>query len=418
MKNTQEKDEGTNKIISFFRSILEFFLEPVTSFIADCRSLTWDKVFKDLKKRMKEIFVLKNVLLITMMILQAFQLVFQKIIASRLGNYPYELTVMQSTIVAASFAVLALLNLIGGHIVYGKKTYLTGNPPGWQPLPLPEYEFPEAKGLLGMGKHLYVRSKQLSVFLLTNIHFFYIVTGCCFTLSNFLYYTGARGNYVSGDLVVLFKQFVVPVTMIFSYIFLGTRFRLTHYLGALVILAGILLALGNNFHTDSSNSKVALGLLFLGGVPLSLAVVYFEYALKYRDLDPFVMWTWVNVWEIVFALPLVLVILPIQGIPASMWGQNIANFFSCFFGQKVVVPTDNLCPDSAYWYIGFWLFLISVKVNQAYLIKWNSGSLMWISATCAVPIANLLFTSPYFLHQPFTDYTIGGLILVDRKSVV
>jgi hypothetical protein len=37
--------------------------------------------------------------------------------------------------------------------------------------------------------------------------------------------------------------------------------------------------------------------------------------------------------------------------------------------------------------------LIANKSNQAFLIQQNSGTLMWIAAACAVPLAELIFTS-------------------------
>jgi hypothetical protein len=41
------------------------------------------------------------------------------------------------------------------------------------------------------------------------------------------------------------------------------------------------------------------------------------------------MWTWINLFEIFFALPLCLAMVPIQGIPVSGISENIRSGFHC-----------------------------------------------------------------------------------------
>lgn len=64
-------------------------------------------------------------------------------------------------------------------------------------------------------------------------------------------------------------------------------------------------------------------------------------------------------------------------------------------------------------YIGIvgWLFvayviaLIANKSNQAFLIRQNSGTLMWIAATCAVPLAELIFTSKLIFGEKAASFS-------------
>ena len=68
------------------------------------------------------------------------------------------------------------------------------------------------------------------------------VMGLLFTTYNFLGYSGARGHLVSGPLILLLQQTVIPLTMLFSICFLGRRYFATHILSCACILAGILVS--------------------------------------------------------------------------------------------------------------------------------------------------------------------------------
>ena len=55
------------------------------------------------------------------------------------------------------------------------------------------------------------------------------------------------------------------------------------------------------------------------------------------------MWTWINAFEILFALPLCLAMVPIQGIKVSGISANIRDGFSCLLeGDKFL---HNECED-------------------------------------------------------------------------
>ena len=83
------------------------------------------------------------------------------------------------------------------------------------------------------------------------------VTGLLFTTYNFLGYSGARGHLVSGPLILLLQQTVIPLTMLFSVCFLGRRYFTTHFLSCVSIVAGILVSFvgKERFATNSPGFK-------------------------------------------------------------------------------------------------------------------------------------------------------------------
>jgi drug/metabolite transporter (DMT)-like permease len=65
--------------------------------------------------------------------------------------------------------------------------------------------------------------------------------GTLLTIHNFCLFAGNRNKLVAGPLVVLLEQATVPVTMIVSYLFIGSRFTKMHLAGAALVIAGMVL---------------------------------------------------------------------------------------------------------------------------------------------------------------------------------
>lgn len=77
-------------------------------------------------------------------------------------------------------------------------------------------------------------------------------------------FAGSRGELVSGPLVVLLEQAVVPVSMVVSMVLLGSRYQLSHTAGAALVITGICASTVPTL-VHASGSKVWAALLVLGG---------------------------------------------------------------------------------------------------------------------------------------------------------
>lgn len=53
------------------------------------------------------------------------------------------------------------------------------------------------------------------------------------------------------------------------------------------------------------------------------------------------MWTWINFFEILFALPLVFAIIPIQGVSLSETPDNIKDGYKCLLMGINSLPNDE-----------------------------------------------------------------------------
>jgi drug/metabolite transporter (DMT)-like permease len=231
-------------------------------------------------------------------------------------------------------------------------------------------------------------------------------------------------NYVSnGSLVTLLMQFAIPSSMIISYIFLKTRYKPTQYLGALIVLVGLVIVLLPTFMHPGSNKSaknpVAWAIvLMLSCVPMCLSSVYKEKALGDVDIDPVYMNGWVAVYQFLFSIPLLLPSavasnVSIQDLPDNLW-----NGMRCLAKYDTqMVAADGLTVDNCHWgpaYVGIYImFNVGYNILIILILKYGSSNVLWLAMTVMVPLTNFSFTLPFMPNrQNITWEDVVGLCVI------
>jgi len=225
------------------------------------------------------------------------------------------------------------------------------------------------------------------------------IIGALFTLSNFTLFSGSRGNYLSGPLLTLLQQMTVPFTIALCMIFMKRRFSPLHFVGALIIIAGILFTIWPSLvskEKESNNHWWAALLVVLSSLFQSTAIVYMERNLKYNKMPFLSSWAWINVFELILTIPLVVMIPPIQGISFQDIPANVEHGCQCFFANYNP-ETNGDCGRAAPWFVLFIAVLVANKLLMTYMIKKGSSALVMVSLTCALPLSNLAFASPHLV---------------------
>ena len=92
-----------------------------------------------------------------------------------------------------------------------------------------------------------------------------------------------------GGLVVLLLQSAIPLSICITKVFLGVKYKAFQYIGAGVVLAGIVVALIPQL-TGNSDAAATIAtwasVLVLSCVPMTLSSVYKEKALGDTEIDP------------------------------------------------------------------------------------------------------------------------------------
>ena len=167
------------------------------------------------------------------------------------------------------------------------------------------------------------------------------------------------GAFTSGQVQTIINQFGIPMTLLFSYVFLSSRFVRTQYVGAALIVCGSLLAAvpaggsaGSEDDDGSSDSQPQSVLwygpliLLLSTVPSSLSNVYKQLNLQTVGIDVFYLTTAVSTYQELlgfFFAPL-LSLPGLGGLRLRDIPDNFTSGWRCFLGQHVAGYGCHLPP--------------------------------------------------------------------------
>jgi len=283
-----------------------------------------------------------------------------------------------------------------------------------------------------------------------------IAIAFCDTIA--LYMGILASHNVTAPLRTLLQQGSIPVTMAFSWGFLGRHYRIVHLVGAVAIVMGIFLAIlqiitekGNpgehskQTKVQSSDSMWAV-VFFLSCFPLSIGSCLKEYVLTHETKR--VEMNQVNAWVAACQLIIGLAFSPISyvaanrgqddvvpsitdfpdnfqlGLQCGMWGDSDACNQQCFYVNgnthdchKNTLHCDcglDLAPVSVWLYVGV---CCCFNLIMLYVIKEGTAVLFWISSAAVIPVVSILATSSMYDwlnlgRVKFTIVQICGLVLV------
>jgi hypothetical protein len=236
------------------------------------------------------------------------------------------------------------------------------------------------------------------------------------------------GAVVAGHIQTLLNQAMLPLTMLFSIIFIAASYSIGQYAGAAMILAGALVAAVPSVDaTDSSGRPTqAWGIIVysLGSLPFAASNVYREFLFRGRDeLNIFYMMFWTGLYQFLMSfLSAPLLSLDIfGGTSLSEFPGQVHDGFRCLFGLPVdgftchegVAPVIYLC--------GYVALNFCVSILRLLLIKHGSALLLQITNACALLASNLLFCVPFIMGpdtEEFNYFDAIGLSIVMAGFVV
>eukprot|EP01103_Thecamoeba_quadrilineata_P016233 TRINITY_DN536_c0_g1_i1.p1 TRINITY_DN536_c0_g1~~TRINITY_DN536_c0_g1_i1.p1 ORF type:complete len:512 (-),score=34.41 TRINITY_DN536_c0_g1_i1:663-2198(-) len=225
---------------------------------------------------------------------------------------------------------------------------------------------------------------------------------------------------------------------------LKSYYSIIQYLGATIIMSGLLVTCIGGSQSGSSVGPIFWDLVFFSAtIPLALSGVYKEIAFaEVNDMDVWYLNGWVALFQFLIGIlyaPLAAVMnqppLSVSEIP-----KNLFEGFMCFVAGHNYITTqdtncsilegcsETLCCDSCsgdYSCVSDASALLATSIylvaNLAYnlflllVIKYGSAALMYISSTVVLPLGAICFTFKFIMgcnSQQFNLYTGIGLGLV------
>ena len=236
-------------------------------------------------------------------------------------------------------------------------------------------------------------------------------------------------NFISNaPMIVLVQQSAIPISMAISKTFLKARYTTAQYVGAGVVLLGIVCVLIPNFLTppttnnttsNNNNGSVSeifwVAVLILSCVPMCMSSVYKEKALGEIDIDVVYLNGWVAVFQSLFAIPLCfpsasIINMPYRDIMPNMYGGML-----CWAGINSIQDSDGIhkpddCAMAPVFVTLFLFFNVIYNLLIIVVLKYGSANILWMASTVIVPLSNVAFSLNFMPgHRPLHTWDLIGL---------
>eukprot|EP01137_Pigoraptor_chileana_P017424 Opistho-2@75475 len=207
--------------------------------------------------------------------------------------------------------------------------------------------------------------------------------------------------HMSGPLVTLLQQSTVPVSLIMSVLILKKRYRWSHYLGAAVIIVGIILYLlpqlinpskDDKENARDSNLPLYATLLFASSIPAVGGKIYQEISLK-QEMNVYLLNGWVALFQFFIGLPLAPLFFKVQTPSGDLshLGENLRHSFGCVFAGVNYEETDQ-CSYGILFFVIYIGLNIAFNIVMTYVLLYGSAVLVFIAITIAVPFTYFMFS--------------------------
>jgi len=240
-------------------------------------------------------------------------------------------------------------------------------------------------------------------------------------------------NYIpSGSLIVLLTQSAIPISMIISRIMLKAKYGIHHYVGAGVVVVGLIVVLLPNFlpgHAESGNSNnvsqlmimVWSAVLITSCIPMTLSSVYKEKALGEVEIDVVYMNGWIAIYQFIVSMALAVPSAYASSLTPGDLPSNIMNGARCYVGINSISGGDH--PDDcglAPLYVNLYIFFnVLYNVLIIMILKYGSSNILWLAMTIMVPLVNFAFALPFMPEpQPLTVWNDVGLVVIMGGLVI
>ncbi len=205
----------------------------------------------------------------------------------------------------------------------------------------------------------------------------------------------------NGSLVTLLLQSAIPFSMVISRVALKTRYTISQYVGAVVVVLGLVVVLLPSFISPESNASGGNPILWscilmLSCVPMAISSVYKEMALDDVDIDVVYLNGWVALFQLLAAVPLLYPSAYAQKLDAGDVWENVYHGLLCAGGVNSVTdgPNPDDCARGPLFLSIYLVFNLAYNILIIYLLKYGGSNILWLSITATVPLVNVVFTIP------------------------
>ncbi|CAK4117697.1 unnamed protein product [Aphanomyces euteiches] len=248
-------------------------------------------------------------------------------------------------------------------------------------------------------------------------HYKYALMGFFDTVYNLM--SALPTPHIGGNFANVLDQLNLPFNMVLSVMFLNTKYKRCHILGAILVLyGGLVNMLPLLTHGESLNMPdptVGWILLYIASLlPAAASNVYKEIGLKDVDLDIWYCNAWTSFYQVFLGLATIWTIrVPALCDPPVDWQDfpaYVVISHDCFLGRPVEFHGETVACDQGVFVLFLWFILFNMTYNQLmlYIFKEGSSVLFVVSSAVCLPLTDILYMLPFITGtkatQTFTIY--------------
>ncbi|KAF0703118.1 hypothetical protein AaE_015541 [Aphanomyces astaci] len=277
-------------------------------------------------------------------------------------------------------------------------------------------------------------------------HYKFAIMGLFDTLYNLL--TAFPTPHIGGNMSNALGQLNLPFNMLLSAILLSTRYKRSHYMGAVLVLYGALVTMIPVFRGETAANMPDPSMFWILFYIIALlpgvgSNVYKEIGLKDVDLDIWYANAWICTYQLLWgAFTIWTIQLPAFSDPPVSWQEfpsYIAQAHNCFLGYPVTFNGSDLPCGNGVFLTFLWYILFNCVYNQVrsihihstirhlvmimlYVFKEGSSVLFVVSSAVCLPLTDMMYMVPFLAgpkaSQTFTIYDGFALFVLIMGMLV
>lgn len=227
-------------------------------------------------------------------------------------------------------------------------------------------------------------------------------------------------NFISNSsTIVLVQQSAIPISMMISKVALDARYTFSQYIGATIVMSGIIVVLiptlfssGPSSSTQSNAFELFwIFVLVISCIPMCLSSVYKEKALGEVEIDVIYLNGVVAIFQFAFAIILCIPSASAINIQTNEIIPNIVDGMRCWGGINSI-PSDD-CAAAPIYVTAYLAFNVVYNILIVVILKHGSANILWMASTVIVPLSNVAFSLDFMPgHRPMTSWDILGLFVI------
>lgn len=202
-------------------------------------------------------------------------------------------------------------------------------------------------------------------------------------------------SYISGPITILLMQTSIPMSILFSYVYLHSRYAKRQYIGACIVMIGIFISVYPSLHNSNTDTSLFWVIVYIvGQAPQSFSNVYRENVFRNSGvtIESNYLNYWLSIYQFIVTIPMIYPSFHAAGIPLDNVFSNFTQGTRCWLTGNSGTSYD--CSAAPLTLNIFLIANVLSHTFQVLTVEYGSAALLTLLSALRIPLANLAFSLP------------------------